>query len=115
MTNNNCFTGFNFENCCSVFLFSKKAVTAPLPPIQEEENVLDKMDTPVHDWVLSDHPPPDTVHTVAKVHSVEQAITPEICSPCSYDSWVGMPIHPGVGDTSTQMPVGTPAGTPSRR
>ena len=93
----------------------KKIGTAPLPPIQEEENVLDKMDTPVHDWVLSDDPPPETVHVVAEVHPQERAITPEICSPCSTDIWVGTPTHPGVGDTPTQTPTGTPSSTPSRR
>ena len=49
------------------------------------------------------------------MHNIERAITPEIRSPSSSDSWVGTPMHLGVGDTLTQMPVGTPAGTPSRR
>ena len=93
----------------------KKTITASLPPIEEEGNVLDKMDTPVCEWVLSDNPPPDTVQTVAEVHNIERAITPEIRSPCSSDSWVGTPLHPGVGDTPTQTPVGTPVSTPSRR
>ena len=49
----------------------KQAVTAPLAPIQEEENVLQVMDTPVRDWVLSENPPPDMVETAADVHVTE--------------------------------------------
>ena len=93
----------------------KLAETVPLPPIQEEGSVLDKMDTPVREWALSDRPPPELVQTVAEVHGVERAITPEIRSPSSSDSWVGTPTHIGVGDTPTQTPVGTPISTPSRR
>ena len=93
----------------------KLAETVPLPPIQEEGSVLDKMDTPVREWALSDRPPPDLVETVAEVHGVERAITPEIRSPSSSDSWVGTPTHIGVGDTPTQTSVGTPISTPSRR
>ena len=93
----------------------KRVETVSLPPIQEEESVLDKMDTPVREWALGDGPATDIVQTVAEVHGIERAITPEIRSPSSSDSWVGTPIHLGVGDTPTKTPQGTPASTPSRR
>ena len=93
----------------------KRADSVPLPPIQEEESVLDKMDSPVREWALGEEPATGVVQTVADVHGLERAITPEIRSPSSSDSWVGTPIHLGVGDTPTQTPQGTPVGTPSRR
>ena len=92
----------------------KRVETVTLPPIQEEGSVLDQMDTPVREWALSDRPPTDVVQTVAKVHGIERAISPEIRSPSSSDSWVGTPTHLGVGDTPTQTPLNTPVSTPSR-
>ena len=96
-------------------LTPKRADPVPLPPIQEQGSVLSKMDTPVREWALGEGPSTDFVQTVAEVHGVERAITLEIRSPSSSDSWVVTPTHLGVGDTPTQTPLGTPAGTPSRR
>ena len=87
----------------------------PLTPIQEED-VLDKMDTPVRDWVLSENPTQSEIQTVAEAHTFDSAsrpITPDIHSTCSEESWTGTPVHPDVGDTPTQTPVGTPVRTPS--
>ena len=44
----------------------------PLTPIQEED-VLDKMDTPVRDWVLSENPTQSEIQTVAEVHTFDSA------------------------------------------
>ena len=49
----------------------KRADPVSLPPIQEEESVLDKMDTPVREWALGEGSATGQLQTVAEVHGIE--------------------------------------------